>query len=125
MFLTVGLLFGGGLTLAQLRPPATASNSDGSQPNPSTKPTARPTVYIFNATPTAGLARQVSEVLGTRGWEISQIGNWSGPVLKETTIYYPDGYAQAAEILAGETSAVVKPALESMSQTSLTLVLMR
>jgi len=125
MLLTVGLLFGGGLILTKLRTSPPATNTSGKQPNPSAVPTAQPAVNVFNATPTAGLAHQVSEVLVTRGWEISQVGNWSGPALKQSTIFYPAGYAKAADALAGETSAVAKPALASMSQTSLTLVLMK
>jgi len=125
MFLTVGVLLGGGLLLAQLRPPTTQTNSSGDQITPSAKPTIRPSVNVFNATPTSGLARQVSEVLVTRGWEISQVGNWSGPTMKQTTIFYPTEFAQAADALAGETSAVVEPATTEMSQNSLTLVLMK
>ena len=125
MLLTVGLLFGGGLILTKLRTSPPAKNTSDNQPTASAVPTAQPAVNVFNATPTAGLARQVSEVLVTRGWEISQIGNWSGPALKESTIFYPVGFAKAANDLAGETSAVVKPALANMGQTSLTLVLMK
>ena len=125
MFLTVGVLLGGGLLLAQLRPPVTQTNSSGNQASPSANPTVRPSVNVFNATPTAGLARQVSEVLVTRGWEISQVGNWSGPTMKQTTIFYPTENAQAADDLADETSAVVEPATTDMSQNSLTLVLMK
>lgn len=123
MFLTVGLLFGGGLTLAKLRPVATDSTT--SQPTPSTNPTARLAVNVFNGTPTAGLARQVSGVLASRGWEISQIGNWTGEKISATTVYYPAGFDQAAEALAAETSAVTQPAPTKLSQTTLTLVIMK
>jgi len=122
MFLTIGLLLGGGLTLAKLRPSAT-SDSITSQPNPAT--TTRPAVNVFNGTATAGLARQVSEVLVSRGWEISQVGNWSGKPLPKTTIYYPSGYSAAADVLAKETSSVTKQAPADISQSSLTLVLMK
>ena len=123
MLLTVGLLFGGGFTLAKLHP--SVADATGNQTNPSAIPTVRPAVNVFNGTPTAGLARQVSEVLVSRGWEISQVGNWAGKPLKETTIYYPAGYAAAAAVLAKETSAVVTPAALDMSQSTLTLVLMK
>ena len=125
MLLTVGVLFAGGLTLAKLRPPTTSTESTGSKPNPSAIPTARPAVNVFNGTATAGLARQVSEVLVSRGWEISQVGNWTGKPLPKTTIYFPSGYSAAADVLAKETSAVVTPAGSDMSQTTLTLVLMK
>ena len=125
MLLTVGLLFGGGLSLAKLRPSATATDATGNQPNPSAIPTVRPAVNVFNGTPTSGLARQVSEVLVSRGWEISQVGNWAGKPLKKTTIYFPAGYSAAADVLANETSAVVSPAAPNMSQSTLTLVLMK
>jgi len=124
MLLTVGLLLGGGLTLAKLHPSKTSNTSSTDEPNPSAIPTARPPVNVFNGSPIAGLARQVSEVLVTRGWEISQVGNWSGEPVKKTTIYFPTGYSQAADVLAVETSAVVQPASANMSQTTLTLVLM-
>ena len=123
MFLTVGLLVGGGLTLAKLRPTATASNS--TQPTPSANPTARPAVNVFNGTPTAGLARQVSGVLASRGWEISQIGNWTGEKIGATTVYFPEGFDLAADALAAETSAVIEPAPAQLSQTTLTLVIMK
>ena len=125
MLLTVAVLTGGGLTLAKLRPSATTTDANGNGPNPSAVPTARPAVNVFNGTATAGLARQVSEVLASRGWQISQVGNWAGKPLKKTTIYFPAGYAGAANVLAKETSAMVSPAGANMSQTTLTLVLMK
>ena len=124
MFLTIGLLLGGGLTLAKLRPSAT-TDSSGNPPNQSAAPTTRPAVNVFNGTATAGLARQVSEVLVSRGWEISQVGNWTGKPLPKTTIYYPAGYSAAADVLAKETSSVTKQAPADISQSSLTLVLMK
>lgn len=125
MFVTVSVLFGGGLTLAKLRPSSNASSAEQNKPVPSANPTARPAVNVFNGTSTAGLARQVSGVLATRGWQIQQVGNWSGKALQKTTIYYPTGYEQAASALAQETTAVIAPAPTKLSQTTLTLVLMK
>ena len=125
MFVTVAVLLGGGLSLAKLRPAPNSSSTDGEQPAPSANPTARPAVNVFNGTSTAGLARQVSGVLATRGWQIQQVGNWSGKPLTKTTIYYPAGYEQAATALAQETTAVTEPAPAKLSQTTLTLVLMK
>jgi len=125
MLLTVGLLTFTGLSMARLRPSNAGTPATDSAPQASTKPTVRPAVDVFNGTVTSGLARQVSGVLATRGWQIEKVGNWSGKQLSQSTVYYPVGGIDAAQVLARETSAVIAPTLPNLNQSTLTLVILK
>ena len=125
MLTTVGLLLGLGLNLAKLRPQALTPSSSSASPEATKSELPTLPVAVFNGTQTAGLARQVSDTLVTRGWQISSVANWKSVPPKKTTIYYPSGYQQIAQALATETSAVIAPAASNLDQQVLTLVVMK
>lgn len=82
-------------------------------------------VVVLNGTKTAGLARDVSGVLASRGWTIKQVGNWSETTLAQSTIFYPPGAEKSAQALAKEVGAVIAPTQRDLSQVSLTYVIMK
>lgn len=125
MLTTVGLLLGVGLNLAKLKPETKVVAISGASPAASESKVPSLPVSVFNGTKTAGLARQVSDTLATRGWVISEVANWPSKPPSETTIYYPTGYQEIASELANETDAVISPAESSQDQTVLTLVVMK
>jgi len=125
MLLTVAFLTVAGLSLFKLHSTGALAQSSNSAPSSSAQPIARPAVDVFNGTSTPGLARQVSSVLATRGWQIQQVGNWSGKPLAESTVYYPAGQIDSAKALADETSSAIQPTITSLNQSTLTLVIMK
>ena len=85
-------------------PSAKPKPSKTAQPKPTT--TALPTVQrsryplsIFNTTSISGLAASVASKAESKGWTIHGTGNWNGNV-PTTTVYYPSGMADAAQVLA-------------------------
>jgi len=84
-----------------------------------------PEVIVLNASSTAGLARKRAEELKLQNWTISTIGNWSGPKLTMSTVYYPQGNLAAAKKLAKTFGGVVAHADSTMSTNSLTYVIIK
>ena len=82
-------------------------------------------VIVLNGTETAGLAKSMSDDLHDADWVIEETGNWTGQPLLETTIYYPaDGFSSAEE-LATQTGGTPVEATPDMSQTALTLIIIK
>lgn len=82
-------------------------------------------VIVLNGTETAGLAKSMSDDLHDADWVIEETGNWTGQPLLETTIFYPaDGFSSAEE-LATQTGGTPVEATPDISQTALTLVIIK
>ncbi len=82
-------------------------------------------VIVLNGTETAGLAKSMSDDLHDADWVIEETGNWTGEPLLETTIFYPaDGFSSAEE-LAIQTGGTPVEATPDLSQTALTLVIIK
>ena len=82
-------------------------------------------VIVLNGTETAGLAKSMSDELHDADWVIEETGNWDGEPLLETTIFYPvDGFSSAEE-LAIQTGGTPVEATAEMSQTALTMVIIK
>ena len=82
-------------------------------------------VIVLNGTETAGLAKSMSDELHDADWVIDELGNWDGPPLLETTIFYPADGLSSAEELATQTGGILVEATPEMSQTALTLVIIQ
>ncbi len=98
-------------------------------PNESVDPnldlSGRLPVIVLNGTETAGLAKLMSDDLHDADWVIEETGNWTGDPLLETTIFYPaDGFSSAEE-LANQTGGTPVEATPDLSQTALTLVIIK
>jgi hypothetical protein len=82
-------------------------------------------VIVLNGTETAGLAKSMSDELHDADWVIEETGNWDGEPLLETTIFYPvDGFSSAEE-LSIQTGGTPVEATAEMSQTALTMVIIK
>jgi hypothetical protein len=82
-------------------------------------------VIVLNGTETAGLAKSMSDDLHDADWVVEETGNWTGEPLLETTIYYPaDGFSSAEELVT-QTGGTPVEATADMSQTALTLVIIK
>jgi hypothetical protein len=139
---TVSALFLVGYKLWKLDPnPVADQPSVSASPLPSMPemPTAFPTesvdpnldvsgrlpVIVLNGTETAGLAKSMSDDLHDADWVVEETGNWTGEPLLETTIYYPaDGFSSAEELVT-QTGGTPVEATADMSQTALTLVIVK
>jgi len=139
---TVSSLFLVGYKLWKLDPAVVADQpSSSASPLESTTalPTALPSesadpgldvvgrlpVIVLNGTETPGLAKSMSDELHDADWVVDGTGNWTGELLTETTIFYPaDGFSSAEE-LATQTGGTPVEATSDMSQTALTLVIIK
>ena len=139
---TVSALFLVGYKLWKLDPsPVADQQSVSASPSASipVQPTAFPSesvdpnvdlsgrlpVIVLNGTETAGLAKSMSDDLHDADWVIEETGNWTGEPLLETTIFYPaDGFSSAEE-LAIQTGGTPVEATPDLSQTALTLVIIK
>lgn len=80
-------------------------------------------VGVYNNTRTRGLAARTASDVEVAGWEVVRVANWRGAI-PATTVYYPEGFQQQAQLLAGDMDiARVRPAVSSMSSDQLTLIL--
>ena len=82
-------------------------------------------VIVLNGTETAGLAKSMSDDLHDADWVVEETGNWTGELLLETTIFYPTNGFSSAEELATQTGGTPVEATADMSQTALTLVVIK
>ena len=46
------------------------------------------------------MARRTADKIQAEGWVIAAVSNWSGQKVTQTTVYYPEGYADQADKLA-------------------------
>lgn len=125
MLLTVAVLFGAGIQLAKLRPTSSAATAGSPSPETSVASLPKLPVAVFNGTQISGLAKQVSDVLINRGWEVTKVSNWQGPPPKQSTVYFPKDYQELANQLALETNAVAVPTKSAENQSVLTLVVIK
>jgi len=98
-------------------------------PSESAEPTiataGRLPVIVLNGTDAPGLAKSTSDVLHNADWAVEETGNWTGDPLLKTTIFYPAGGLSSAEELAAQTGGTSVVATPDMSQTALTLVVIK
>jgi hypothetical protein len=119
--------------LAQSTASATPAESISAQPtafptesiDPNLEVSGRLPVIVLNGTETTGLAKSTSDDLHDADWVVEETGNWTGEPLLETTIYYPaDGFSSAEELVT-QTGGTPVEATADMSQTALTLVIIK
>lgn len=80
-------------------------------------------VGIYNNTGTSGLAQSTAAEVLAAGWEVATVTNWRG-VIVETTVYYPPGFEEQAQTLAGDLDiGRVKPLVSPMRSDRLSLIL--
>lgn len=82
-------------------------------------------VVVLNSTSTAGLAGRVSDYLDGLGWSTGPIGNFT-VTTEQTTVYYPEGYEDAARALAAAAPGSgirVAAVIPEVSAAALTVVL--
>ncbi len=113
-------------------PPSTAPTSQPpatTQPTQPTQPVTipaeeRPAIEVYNNTPTKGLADTVASRARQAGWTVSgSPDNWHGKIA-ESTVYYPPGMLDAANLLARDLGiGRSKGALDNMKKDRLTVIL--
>ena len=112
---------------------ATPDESISALPTESQSPSDAPTldingrlpVIVLNGTDTPGLAKVMSDELHDADWAVDQTGNWTGEALGQTTIFYPVTGFSSAEELAAQTGGTPVEATPDLSQTALTLVIIK
>jgi hypothetical protein len=136
---TVSALFFGGYKLWKMDSvqvadqPSVSSSPTESMPTDLPSESAEPTmvaggrlpVIVLNGTDAPGLAKSTSDALHNADWAVEETGNWTGEPLLETTIFYPAGGLSSAEELAAQTGGTSVEATADMSQTALTLVVIK
>ena len=136
---TVSALFFGGYKLWKMdsaqvaAQPSVSSSPTESMPTDLPSESAEPTisaggrlpVIVLNGTDAPGLAKSTSDALHDADWAVEETGNWTGEPLLETTIFYPAGGLSSAEELAAQTGGTSVEATADMSQTALTLVVIK
>jgi hypothetical protein len=142
ILVTVSGLFLGGYKLWKLEPgqvadqtlvssspvestTATPTDLPSESVDPNLDVTGRLPVIVLNGTEAPGLAKTTSDNLHDADWVIEETGNWTGEPLLETTIFYPAIGFSSAEELATQTGGTPVAATPSMSQTALTLVVIK
>jgi hypothetical protein len=111
-------------TSAEPTNPVVTPSTDASV-DPGTDVIGRLPVIVLNGTETAGLAKSMSDDLHDADWVVEETGNWTGEPLLETTIFYPTNGFSSAEELATQTGGTPVEATAEMSQTALTLVVIK
>ena len=80
-------------------------------------------VSVFNGSTIAGLARKRASKLEELNWTVATIGNWTGPKVKQSTLFYPANAKDSALALAAQINVRLESAPTSLSQTELTYVI--
>ena len=119
---TVLLLTFFGLKLMTLKPKAASPVVVATE---SGKPVETLPVLVLNGTTTSGLARATADTISKNGWVIRTIGNYSGPKLTKSMVFYPPEYKDIAQRLADEVGASIAPADTTMTTRALTLVVVQ
>ncbi len=93
---------------------------------PTTAPAGIP-LTVLNNTTESGLAKTAAQAFSTKGWQVGQVGNYTGQISVTTVYYNPSDPAQhqAAETLARQYPGVaqVQPRFADLPGTGLTVVL--
>lgn len=66
-----------------------AATTSAAPTTPALDPNAKAPVTVVNASGTAGLAGRVRDVIVKGGWQVADIGNYTGEVGQTSSIYYP------------------------------------
>ena len=82
------------------------ANGGAAQPGPAPAPAPGPAapapeapqkVSVLNNSLTPGLAADISEKIKGDGYELGEVGNFNEEILPQTTVFFPEGDAQAEE----------------------------
>jgi hypothetical protein len=68
-------------------------------------------VHVLNNSTVAGLAARTASELTADGWNVAEVGNYPGPNITNTTVYYGNnpGEKEAALAIADELGATAEP----------------
>lgn len=105
-------------TVAATTPVATTTGSTSSTstttPTTSTANRAVP-VRVLNNSTVVGLAARTAGELTANGWTVAEVGNYPGPNVTKTTVYYGNspGEKEAALAIADELGATAEPRTDS------------
>ncbi|MGY4100150.1 LytR C-terminal domain-containing protein [Nocardia sp. R16R-3T] len=68
-------------------------------------------VHVLNNSTVAGLAARTASALTANGWTVAEVGNYPGPNLSNTTVFYGNnpGEKEAALAIADELGATAQP----------------
>jgi hypothetical protein len=97
------------------------------EPSATAKPAvAKAPVTVLNNSRRTGLAHRAAAQVANGGWQIKQIGNFTGRI-RISTVYYAPGQAAVAHKFAHQFSAVqrVLPRFRGLPGSGLTLVVTR
>ncbi|OLR89828.1 LytR C-terminal domain-containing protein [Actinokineospora bangkokensis] len=97
-------------TTAAAPPPA-----GGGAPDARTAP-----IRVYNNSTIKNLAERASQDVSGLGWTVTEVGNYSGGTIRETTVYFTPGTAEeaAANQLAKDLGVRVEPRFEGISHAN-------
>ncbi|WP_430334019.1 LytR C-terminal domain-containing protein [Rhodococcus sp. ACT016] len=77
-------------------------------------------VRVFNNSTVSGLAAQTADDLTSKGWNVSETGNYSYGLIQTTTVYYGNTAAekQAAQAIAAELGVPAEPRFTGIASAS-------
>ena len=103
--------------------PTTAATTEPTEATPTAEPVARDiAVAVYNNSRVTGLARTTAGNLQAAGWTVTGTGNWRGSI-PETTVYYPEGFEEHAQLLARDLDfSRVMATTSAMRDDRLTLI---
>ncbi|GLW93036.1 LytR C-terminal domain-containing protein [Actinokineospora globicatena] len=107
-------------------PPATTATVPPATSRPgNTAESPSEPLRIYNNSTITGLAARAAEDIGSTGWPISQVGNYSGGKIPTTTVYFQPGtpQEQAARQLGNQFDFRVEPRFEGIKDSPPGLIL--
>ncbi|MET8873004.1 LytR C-terminal domain-containing protein [Nocardia sp. NPDC004604] len=98
--------------VASTTKPAATSSTTTPTTTPSTTTANRAVpVRVLNNSTVPGLAARTANELTTNGWTVAEVGNYPGPNISNTTVYYGNspGEKEAALAIADELGVTAEP----------------
>ncbi|MEU0501432.1 LytR C-terminal domain-containing protein [Nocardia sp. NPDC005998] len=98
--------------MASTTKPAATSSTTTPTTTPSTTTANRAVpVRVLNNSTVAGLAGRTANELTANGWTVAEVGNYPGPNISNTTVYYGNspGEKEAALAIADELGVTAEP----------------
>ncbi|WP_433730572.1 LytR C-terminal domain-containing protein [Nocardia sp. CA-129566] len=93
------------------KPAATSSTTTPTTTASTTTANRAVPVHVLNNSTVAGLAARTASELTANGWTVAEVGNYPGPNITNTTVYYGNspGEKEAALAIADELGATAAP----------------
>lgn len=107
-------------------PGIAAPTPTAAAPTPSPTPEVKRdgiAIEVYNASTTAGIAKNAGETATKLGWTVDKVENWTYGAA-QNAVYFPPGHRTDAQTLADDLKIdLIRPAKSGMSTDNLTVIL--